>query len=757
MRRLQKAVLLAFCGAGLWGLLAAAPASAAINKQISFQGKLTNTDGTNVTDGNFSIRFRIYNDPSADAANTCSANSCKWEETQATVAVGGGLFQVNLGSVASLPASVDFNASALYLGVKVGSDAEMIPRIQLTAAPYAFNSDLLDGLDSTAFAQLTGGNLNLGTGTVTSGAVNGLTLTQAADGFTVAGGTTSRTLTVQGANITIGSTIQPTSAGALSIQSNGANALNLDAGGAAAINIGVSGTSVNAINIGNTTSNPNIAFTGSGTFGTTTGTVSLNGNITVASGKNLTLTSGGFTQTYSASTASNAHGISLTNSNTGTGVIINGVNITPTNNAVPASGNNTLNGVNFTSGGALGGSDITNGINFASASGYSNFINSPSFILSSSGAISGVTTISTSSTINSNTFSSSSLTFGAASTAAVASAGGQALTLTGNSASTWSTTAGNLTIQAGSGTVSLGSSTVLSSTGALAVNSGAATALTVDSGTTGALNLGTSSNAKTITVGNTTGATAIANFVGGGTNVFSIQGASSAVYVQLDTTNSRLYVGNPTADGTAFQLVLDSRNVSGETGAPAVTGINGGMYYNSANNKFRCFENSVWKNCTSSTGDTFSTVQSAAATAATKAAAGTILIAPIYVSGQTTVNEMRVSVITTVLGAAGDVGIYNLAGTLVLNGGSSTLTTAIGLKTIAPVQTGVARILEPGQYYAAVTWNATTGSVSSAALPVAGLIKRVGTITGGGLVLPASLTLSGIATAVNIPAVSINN
>ena len=267
MRRLRVILLLAACTAGLWALLPAVSTSAAINKQISFEGKLTNTDGTNVTDGTYSVRFRIYTDPSADAANTCSANTCKWEETQGSVSVSGGLFQVNLGSVTPLPASVDFNTAALYLGVKVGSDAEMTPRIQLTAAPYAFNSDLLDGIDSTGFVQLSSGNINIGSGTITSGAING------------------------------------------------------------------------------------------------------------------------------------------------------------------------------------------------------------------------------------NTFSSSALTFGAASTATVQSAASQALTITGNAASTWSTTAGNVTIQAGSGTVSLGSSTVLSSSGALNVNSGAATALTIDSGTSGTLNVGTGSKA----------------------------------------------------------------------------------------------------------------------------------------------------------------------------------------------------------------------------------------------------------------------
>ena len=56
----------------------------------------------------------------------------------------------------------------------------------------------------------------------------------------------------------------------------------------------------------------------------------------------------------------------------------------------------------------------------------------------------------TAGTYNSNTFTSSSLQFGAAATAAIQSAGGQALNITGNAASTWSTSTGNLTVQAAS-------------------------------------------------------------------------------------------------------------------------------------------------------------------------------------------------------------------------------------------------------------------------------------------------------------------
>ena len=120
--------------------------SAAINPQINFQGKLTNTDGTNVTNGTLSIVFSIY--------TVASGGSNIWTETQPAVTVTDGIFRVALGSVTALPGSVDFNTNSIYLGIKVGADAEMTPRVQFTASPYAFNSDKLGGLSSSGFVQL---------------------------------------------------------------------------------------------------------------------------------------------------------------------------------------------------------------------------------------------------------------------------------------------------------------------------------------------------------------------------------------------------------------------------------------------------------------------------------------------------------------------------------------------------------------------------------------------------------------------------
>lgn len=196
MKGLRTVALLLVLGATITGLLSATPTQAAINSQIGFQGKLTNPDGTNVADGSYSIRFRIYTDPTADTGSC--ANTCKWEETQGSVAAAGGLFHVYLGSGTALPGSVDFNASALYLGVKVGADAEMTPRIRLGSVPQAFNSDMIDGLDSAALGQLAATQTWTGTNTLQPTANGtGLTVKQ-----TSAGSPTADIFNVQTANST---------------------------------------------------------------------------------------------------------------------------------------------------------------------------------------------------------------------------------------------------------------------------------------------------------------------------------------------------------------------------------------------------------------------------------------------------------------------------------------------------------------------------------------------------------------------------
>ena len=79
---------------------------------VNFQGRLTDSSGNPVTDGNYSIAFRIY--------DALSGGSQKWFETQ-TVAVSGSVFSVLLGSVNPLEA-VHFSGEPRYLEVQVGAD-----------------------------------------------------------------------------------------------------------------------------------------------------------------------------------------------------------------------------------------------------------------------------------------------------------------------------------------------------------------------------------------------------------------------------------------------------------------------------------------------------------------------------------------------------------------------------------------------------------------------------------------------------------
>ncbi len=129
-------------------------AEAAFNKEINYQGKLTNTSNVAVADGNYIMKFRLYT--SATGATTTNI----WEEIRTATgdkaSVSNGLFSVLLGSSTPLT-TVDFNQT-LYLGVEVcgtvglsGCDDEMSPRKKLGAVPAAFEADKIDGLSSEQF------------------------------------------------------------------------------------------------------------------------------------------------------------------------------------------------------------------------------------------------------------------------------------------------------------------------------------------------------------------------------------------------------------------------------------------------------------------------------------------------------------------------------------------------------------------------------------------------------------------------------
>jgi hypothetical protein len=237
------------------------------------------------------------------------------------------------------------------------------------------------------------------------------------------------------------------------------------------------------------------------------------------------------------------------------------------------------------------------------------------------------------------------------------------------------------------------------------------------------------------------------------TNAINIKNAGGTNFFNVDTsTNGGLVqIGSSTVDASATFLVLDSYN----GGATDPTGgTNGASYYNTTLGVNRCFENGAWKNCSNKAAYMATTTPGPTAATAVKATATTVLVSPLYLPGQTTVNQMRIRV-TTTLGAAGQIGIYDSAGNLVLSG---TLAITAGLQTITPAQTGTARILEAGQYYVALTWNSTAGVVAGANFGVAGQVPHSGTIAAvGGATLPATITLTNIVDTTFMYGFTVNN
>ena len=113
---------------------------------ISYQGRLADSGGNPLT-GMYNLEFRIYDVP--------AGGTPLWEEFWTggnSVAVSDGLFNVMLGSVETdLAASIEGH-DELYLGITVGTDAEMEPRVQLGSVPfamYAARANVPDGSVTT--------------------------------------------------------------------------------------------------------------------------------------------------------------------------------------------------------------------------------------------------------------------------------------------------------------------------------------------------------------------------------------------------------------------------------------------------------------------------------------------------------------------------------------------------------------------------------------------------------------------------------
>ena len=123
----------------VWSMVAIAiPGLSAVPDQINYQGQLTDDTGAPVPDGTYLIKYSIYD----------GLSGLRWSETQTHVSVVNGIFNVMLPeNPASTPFPAGLFDETLFLGVQVGSDAEMIPRQPLNSVPFAFKAGDADRLE----------------------------------------------------------------------------------------------------------------------------------------------------------------------------------------------------------------------------------------------------------------------------------------------------------------------------------------------------------------------------------------------------------------------------------------------------------------------------------------------------------------------------------------------------------------------------------------------------------------------------------
>ncbi len=147
-----------------------------IPRTITYQGVLTDLSGSPKSDGDYSIAFSFY--------ETAEGGSALWTETK-NLAVKKGLFSTSLGDLTPFDSNVKFDKQ-YFLGIKVGDEAELSPRIPLTSAGYSIITD--DVADGKVVKSLNGLKDNIliegGGGTTVTASENKITISSSGGGGT---------------------------------------------------------------------------------------------------------------------------------------------------------------------------------------------------------------------------------------------------------------------------------------------------------------------------------------------------------------------------------------------------------------------------------------------------------------------------------------------------------------------------------------------------------------------------------------------
>jgi hypothetical protein len=148
MRRLRRSIESIVALAGLLSIMAAgAMGQGAVDKKdppgeiprvMAYEGYLTDPSGKPIADGKYDFMFALY--------TSATGGTPVWTEEHRGVAVSGGIMRVLLGK-GTVPRPLDLAFDREYfLGIRVGNDPEMSPRLELVTNAYSFRAIAADNV-----------------------------------------------------------------------------------------------------------------------------------------------------------------------------------------------------------------------------------------------------------------------------------------------------------------------------------------------------------------------------------------------------------------------------------------------------------------------------------------------------------------------------------------------------------------------------------------------------------------------------------
>lgn len=289
-------------------------AKASINKQVNYQGKLTNSNNWAVADGNYDMVFKIY--------DAVSGGSLLWTGTHTAangnpVTSSAGVFSVLLGSGSGNTLNLDFsNSSNYYLQIEIynsgtSSWETFSPRRPVASVPQAYNANNVIGDGRIDVTTNSSSNVSLkvtqsGTADVAQffdGATQVMTVR---DGGNVGIGTTAPAskLEVNGVgSFSLGTAALPSHSftGDLNtgMWSSGADVLNFSTAGSERLRV----TSAGKVGIGTTAPSTDLHVTG-----TSNNTLTLQSNNTAGTSFVITNTSNSANYEFAVTGTGNGYG-----------------------------------------------------------------------------------------------------------------------------------------------------------------------------------------------------------------------------------------------------------------------------------------------------------------------------------------------------------------------------------------------------------------------------------------------------------------